>query len=125
MTSKWSDIKREKGVPADYKTPLSDHLPAICCREHAALAARVHTVIDLSTIDRERLAEAMNEAYAYLDRDNTIAAIPFIDDWDNFWWPFAEVVLAALDASPAPREETTPAHPSRCGHMDAGLNSEP
>jgi hypothetical protein len=46
-------------------------------------------------LDVERLAEAMNAAYVYGDRDNTMAVLPFMDDWDAFWLPFAAAIAAA------------------------------
>lgn len=47
---------------------------------------------------REALEAAMNEAYTYEDRDNSVPTLPFIDDLEGFWHPFAAKVAAVLPA---------------------------
>lgn len=44
----------------------------------------------------EELVTAMNDAYSYEDRDNTVPTLPFCDDLATFWEPFAAAILAAL-----------------------------
>lgn len=54
-------------------------------------------------LDVERLLDAMNEAYTYEDDDNAVPTLPFMDDVQNFWEPFAERVIARLTAQEATR----------------------
>lgn len=60
---KWDDIKQEKGVPADYKTPLTDTLGLVphfdgdtynAERDHDRLAKQLRAVRDLMLDGRWR-----------------------------------------------------------------------
>ena len=53
-------------------------------------------------LDAETLRAAMHDAYTYEDqgRDNAIPTLPFVDDVDAFWSPFATAILAALRETP-------------------------
>ena len=53
--------------------------------------------------DAERLAEAMDEAYTYEADYATDPTLPFTDDLEGFWRPFAAKVRAALRGDP-PKE---------------------
>ena len=48
--------------------------------------------------DPERLVTAMNAAYTYEDDDNSVPSLPFVDDLDTFWGPFAAAIIAAWEA---------------------------
>lgn len=47
--------------------------------------------------DIDDLAAAMSDAYTYEDSDNAVPTLPFVDDFEGFWEPFAARVLAAAE----------------------------
>jgi hypothetical protein len=56
----------------------------------------------------ERIVEIMFDAYQYEDRDNSIPVLPFVDDHEAFWRPFAVLLYdAGLRASQPAREPPT------------------
>jgi hypothetical protein len=44
----------------------------------------------------DALAAVMDDVYTYNDPDCSVPTLPFIDDWEAFWQPFAAKVRDAL-----------------------------
>lgn len=51
---------------------------------------------DVTRLSVEILIDAMNDAYLYEDPDNGVPELPFIDDNEAFWRPFAKKVWHEL-----------------------------
>lgn len=87
--------------------PFQPHDPGCTCWPHVSQRAAIEGAVQAATTEYrmppdpslEQLAVEMSEAYTYLDRDNSRAALPFIDDFETFWEPFAALVLAGLAES--------------------------